>query len=283
MADLDALVNHAHRRIARGRCAAHRRSRRAHRCAGCAPLLRGAFSKAFHGSPMPMAIQPTGGTGFLDVDVRFSNFLGAPREAVLAGDTAFWVDNTTGSSISDELTAHHAVRDSRPAFGRLMAKSAEVACCGGESRTRERALPSAHPPGRRRADAASRRNCARPRRWKPSDGSPRGSRTTSTTSSPSFSATPHCNCATRNSTKSSPRSLHQIISAAKHRHRPDAPVAAHPRRTDRPAPPARAQRRHRAGCRDAPPAHRRTHRDRSSTGGRSAAGFLPMRATSIRS
>ena len=69
------------------------------------------FSKAFHSSPVPMAIQRANRPGFLDTNERFLTLLGAEREPVLAGEVSFWVQPGTSHQISLELAAHHAVRD----------------------------------------------------------------------------------------------------------------------------------------------------------------------------
>ena len=69
------------------------------------------FSKAFHSSPVPMAIQRANRPGFLDANERFLTLLGAEREPVLAGEVSFWVQPGTAHQINLELAAHHAVRD----------------------------------------------------------------------------------------------------------------------------------------------------------------------------
>jgi PAS domain S-box-containing protein len=69
------------------------------------------FSKAFHSSPVPMAIQRADRPGFLDANERFLALLGAEREPVLAGEVSFWVQPGTSHQINLELAAHHAVRD----------------------------------------------------------------------------------------------------------------------------------------------------------------------------
>ena len=69
------------------------------------------FSKAFHGSPVPMAIQRPNGKDCLDANTSFFELIGAPREAVLAGDTPFWSDKSTSITIRDELAARHVVRN----------------------------------------------------------------------------------------------------------------------------------------------------------------------------
>src|SRR5438094_5541237 len=47
------------------------------------------FSKAFHGSPVPIAIQAPNGKDCLDANTSFFELIGASREAVLAGGTPF--------------------------------------------------------------------------------------------------------------------------------------------------------------------------------------------------
>jgi len=111
MADLDALVNQrtAELREANARLTGEVAERAAAQDALLISEER--FSKAFHGCPVPMAIQRTTGPGFLDANERFLELLGGPREAVLMGNVDFWVDDTTAGRINGELAAHHAVRD----------------------------------------------------------------------------------------------------------------------------------------------------------------------------
>src|SRR5438477_366538 len=69
------------------------------------------FSKAFHGSPVPMAIQQPNGDGCLDANASFVELLGTSREAVLAGKTSFWLNESTSVTIREELAARHVVRN----------------------------------------------------------------------------------------------------------------------------------------------------------------------------
>jgi PAS domain S-box-containing protein len=69
------------------------------------------FSKAFHGSPVPMAIQRPDGKACLDANASFFELVGAPREDVLAGNTSFWRNDSTAVIIRDELAARHVVRN----------------------------------------------------------------------------------------------------------------------------------------------------------------------------
>lgn len=111
MAELDALVN---RRTLELREANARLTGEVAERAAAQEALRISeerFSKAFHGSPVPMAIQRTERPGFLDVNERFIEMLGSPRDAVLAGDTAFWADHETAGRIAAELSGANEVRD----------------------------------------------------------------------------------------------------------------------------------------------------------------------------
>jgi two-component system, cell cycle sensor histidine kinase and response regulator CckA len=69
------------------------------------------FSKAFHGSPVPMAIQRPDGKACLDANASFFELVGAPREDVLAGNTTFWLNDSTAVVIREELAARHVVRN----------------------------------------------------------------------------------------------------------------------------------------------------------------------------
>ncbi|MDQ6911465.1 MAG: response regulator [Verrucomicrobiota bacterium] len=68
------------------------------------------FSKAFHGSPVPMAIQRLDGSGCLDANVSFLELLDVPLDTVLTG-TDFWADETALAKIREELASRHAVRN----------------------------------------------------------------------------------------------------------------------------------------------------------------------------
>ena len=126
MAELDLLVN---QRTAELREANARLTGEVAERAAAQEALRRSeerFSKAFHGSPVPMAIQRTDSPGFLDVNERFLELLGAPRGTVLAGETPFWADDTTGSRIDGELAARHAVRDLAACIKTASGESREV-------------------------------------------------------------------------------------------------------------------------------------------------------------
>ncbi len=58
-----------------------------------------------------MAIQRPEGKACLDANVSFLELVGAPREAVLAGSTTFWADESTPTVLRQELAARHAVRN----------------------------------------------------------------------------------------------------------------------------------------------------------------------------
>ncbi len=111
MAELDALVNK--RTIELREANARLTGEVAERTAAqdALRISEERFSKAFHGSPVPMAIQRTERPGFLDVNERFIELLGSSREAVLAGETAFWADDETAGRIATGLSGPHAVRD----------------------------------------------------------------------------------------------------------------------------------------------------------------------------
>ncbi len=111
MAELDALVN---KRTIELREANARLTGEVAERAAAQDALRISeerFSKAFHGSPVPMAIQRTDSPGFLDANERFIELLGSPREAVLAGETAFWADEESAGRIAAGLSGPNAVRD----------------------------------------------------------------------------------------------------------------------------------------------------------------------------
>ncbi len=124
MADLDALVNErtVELREANARLAGEVAERTAAQEA--LRISEERFSKAFHGSPVPMAIERTDRPGFLDVNDRFLELIGEQREVVLAGEVDFWSEPETSSQIADELSAHNAVRD----------LAARVRTCAGEIR-----------------------------------------------------------------------------------------------------------------------------------------------------
>jgi two-component system cell cycle sensor histidine kinase/response regulator CckA len=68
------------------------------------------FSKAFHGSPVPMVIQRPDGSDCLDANASFVDLVGATREAVLAGNAQWWSDPTTASVLHDALSGRRLIR-----------------------------------------------------------------------------------------------------------------------------------------------------------------------------
>ena len=111
MAELDALVN---KRTLELREANARLTGEVAERAAAQDALRISeerFSKAFHGSPVPMAIQRTDRPGFLDANERFVELLDSSREAVLAGEAKFWADEETSEQIGAGLSGPNAVRD----------------------------------------------------------------------------------------------------------------------------------------------------------------------------
>jgi PAS domain S-box-containing protein len=111
MEELDALVN---QRTAELRAANARLTGEVAERAAAEEALRRSeerFSKAFHSSPVPMAIQRPEGKDCLDANISFLELVGASREAVLAGSTTFWADESTPALVRQELAARHAVRN----------------------------------------------------------------------------------------------------------------------------------------------------------------------------
>src|SRR5256886_6288434 len=111
MEELDALVN---QRTAELRAANARLTGEVAERAAAEEALRRSeerFSKAFHSSPVPMAIQRPDGKACLDANISFLELVGASREAVLAGSTTFWADESTPTVLRQELAARHAVRN----------------------------------------------------------------------------------------------------------------------------------------------------------------------------
>jgi len=111
MEELDALVN---QRTAELRAANARLTGEVAERAAAEEALRRSeerFSKAFHSSPVPMAIQRPEGKACLDANMSFLELVGASREAVLAGSTTFWADESTPTVLRQELAARHAVRN----------------------------------------------------------------------------------------------------------------------------------------------------------------------------
>jgi two-component system, cell cycle sensor histidine kinase and response regulator CckA len=111
MEELDALVN---QRTAELRAANARLTGEVAERAAAEEALRRSeerFSKAFHSSPVPMAIQRPEGKACLDANISFLELVGASREAVLAGSTTFWADESTPTVLRQELAARHAVRN----------------------------------------------------------------------------------------------------------------------------------------------------------------------------
>jgi PAS domain S-box-containing protein len=111
IAELDALV---HARTAElSRINARLTAEIAERSAAQDAMLSSEerFSKAFHSSPVPMAIQRTDAPGFLDANTRFFDLLGYERTAILSGEAAFWTDEATPDRIRDTLARQRTVQD----------------------------------------------------------------------------------------------------------------------------------------------------------------------------
>ena len=111
MAELDALVHQrtAELREANARLTAEIAERSAAQDAMFSSEER--FSKAFHRSPVPMAVQRLDAPGFLDANERFFELLGFPRATVLSGEAAFWADDATPARICDALATQRTVQD----------------------------------------------------------------------------------------------------------------------------------------------------------------------------
>ena len=109
MEDLDALVNQ--RTAELHKVNARLTGEIAERAAAEEALRRSEerFSKAFHSSPVPMAIQRADGTDFLDANASFLELVEAEREPVLAGESG----GATKTAISSTSNSPHAtlVRD----------------------------------------------------------------------------------------------------------------------------------------------------------------------------
>jgi two-component system cell cycle sensor histidine kinase/response regulator CckA len=110
MEELDALVNQ--RTIELREANARLTDEVAERVAAEDALRRSEerFSKAFHGSPVPMVIQRPDGSDCLDANASFLDLVGATREAVLAGSARWWSDPTIASVLHDALAGRRLVR-----------------------------------------------------------------------------------------------------------------------------------------------------------------------------
>ena len=110
MEELDALVNQ--RTIQLREANARLTDEVAERVAAEEALRRSEerFSKAFHGSPVPMVIQQPDGSDCLDANASFLDLVGATREAVLAGRAQWWSDPKTDSTLHDALAGRRLVR-----------------------------------------------------------------------------------------------------------------------------------------------------------------------------
>ncbi len=146
------------------------------------------FSKAFHGSPVPMVIQRPDGSDCLDANASFLDLVGATREAVLAGRGAV-VERSHDRQRAPRRTRWATPSaGSRLAFARLPATCAR--CSSRRRIWRSAALPTISLSFRTSPIACvSKMNFARRKRWKPSVASLPASLTTSTTCSPSSSDT----------------------------------------------------------------------------------------------
>ncbi len=69
------------------------------------------FSKAFHGSPIPMLIQRPDGRDCLDANSSFLELIGAERDAVLSNEVELWADEESAVAIREKLRAREVVRN----------------------------------------------------------------------------------------------------------------------------------------------------------------------------
>jgi PAS domain S-box-containing protein len=69
------------------------------------------FSKAFYGSPLPMAIRRLDISGNLDVNSSFLTLLDVSREEALAEGALSWTDPETDAKIAAELSENQSVRE----------------------------------------------------------------------------------------------------------------------------------------------------------------------------
>lgn len=69
------------------------------------------FSKAFHGSPLPMAIRRADISGYLDVNASFAALLAASREEALADGGQLWSEPETDAKIAAALVEQQAIRE----------------------------------------------------------------------------------------------------------------------------------------------------------------------------
>ncbi len=111
MEELDALVNQ--RTIELRAANARLTGEVAERTAAEEALRRSEerFSKAFHGSPIPMVIRRPDGKSCLDANTSFLELIGAERETVLAGEMKLFANEETVLTICEDLSARRAVRN----------------------------------------------------------------------------------------------------------------------------------------------------------------------------
>ncbi len=111
MAELDALV--AQRTAELRRANAELAGEIAERAAAEESLRcsEERFSKAFHGSPVPMAIQRTDRPGFLDANRSFVELVGENSHSVVAGEQALWAEEQTSESLECALENNRGVRN----------------------------------------------------------------------------------------------------------------------------------------------------------------------------
>ncbi len=69
------------------------------------------FSKAFHGSPLPMAIRRCDISGYLDVNASFVALVDSTREKALGHGTLVWSEPETDAKIAAALSGQEAIRE----------------------------------------------------------------------------------------------------------------------------------------------------------------------------
>ncbi len=124
MAELDALVAQRTAELRRaneelaGEVAEHSAAEEMLRCS------EERFSKAFHGSPIPMAIQRKEGGSYLDANRSFLELIGVSRESALNDIHPLWAEEKIALLLVHELESAQAVRNF----------SATIRTCAGEIR-----------------------------------------------------------------------------------------------------------------------------------------------------
>ena len=151
------------------------------------------FSKAFHESPLPSAIQSFPDQRFVDVNQRLAQVTGHQREEMIGrtpAELCLWERPEVADQWYEALVRHQLVRDQEAKIRNGARRPASRCWCRCPRSPWADSPTCCCWPRTSRSGLCWSANCARPRRWRPSVSWPPAWPTISTTSSRSSRGTP---------------------------------------------------------------------------------------------